>query len=113
MNYEKIGLFVKILEFSLIAIPVIMIIIQKIKETIKINSNVFKYLSAILSLVLGFVSAKLFSDFSTLNCFVCGVIVYAGADTIYKSLEDKKIVSSINDIQNKKVVEIPVENEIK
>ena len=82
-------------------------------KEIKINSNVFKYLSAILSLVLGFVSAKLFSDFSTLNCFVCGVIVYAGADTIYKSLEDKKIVSSINDIQNKKVVEIPVENEIK
>ena len=30
MNYEKIGLFVKILEFSLIASPVIMIIMTQI-----------------------------------------------------------------------------------
>ena len=37
MNYEKIGVFVMILQFSLFVSPVIMIIIQKIKETMKIN----------------------------------------------------------------------------
>lgn len=111
MNFEKLEFFIQIVEFGVIASPVITLILQKLKKTIKMKASLFRIVSAILSIILGYGAAILFSDFNREYAIVCGVIICAGADAVYKALESRNILSSIKD--NKKEVQVPIENEIK
>lgn len=113
MNYAKLELFIEILMFSCLSSVVITTIIQKVKETIKVKSCIFRYVSMILSIVLGYLGAKCFTDYNDIYCIVSGILVYTGADIVYKSLESKNILSSIKSLEEDKVVKIPLENEIK
>ena len=113
MNYEKIDLLIQIALFSTVTSSIITLIIQRVKEIIKTNSNVFKYISGFLSMSLGFLFAMCFSDFDISSCCVSGLFVFGGADTIYKLLEGNKLFSSISELDKEKVVVIPKENEIK
>lgn len=111
MNFEKLEFFIQVVEFGVIASPVITLILQKLKKTIKMKADRFRVLSAILSIILGYEAAILFSDFDVPYAIVCGVIICAGADAIYKVLESRNIMSSIKD--KDKEIKVPVENEIK
>ena len=111
MNFEKLEFFIQIVEFGVIASPVITLILQKLKKTIKMKASLFRIVSAILSIILGYGAAILFSDFNREYAIVCGVIICAGADAVYKALESRNILSSIKD--NNKDVKVPIENEIK
>lgn len=111
MNFEKLEFFIQIVEFGVIASPVITLILQKLKKTIKMKASLFRIVSAILSIILGYGAAILFSDFNREYAIVCGVIICAGADAVYKALESRNILSSIKD--NNKEVQVPIENEIK
>lgn len=111
MNFEKLEFFIQMVEFGVVASPVITLILQKIKKTIPMKASIFRIVSAILSIILGYGAAILFSDFNKEYAIVCGIIICAGADGIYKALESKNILSSIKD--NNTDVRIPIENEIK
>lgn len=111
MNFEKLEFFIQIVEFGVIASPVITLILQKLKKTIKMKASLFRIVSAILSIILGYGAAILFSDFNKEYAIVCGVIICAGADAVYKALESRNILSSIKD--KNKEVQVPIENEIK
>jgi hypothetical protein len=111
MNLEKLEFFIQIVEFGVIASPVITLILQKLKKTIKMKASLFRIVSAILSIILGYGAAILFSDFNREYAIVCGIIICAGADAVYKALESRNILSSIKD--KKKEVQVPIENEIK
>ena len=111
MNFEKLEFFIQMVEFGVIASPVITLILQKLKKTVKMKADRFKVVSAILSIILGYEAAILFSDFDAQYAIVCGVIICAGADAVYKALESRNILSSIKD--NNKEVQVPIENEIK
>lgn len=111
MSFEKLELFVQVVEFGVIASPVITLILQKLKKTIKMKTDRFRVLSAILSIILGYAAARLFSDFDIQYAIVCGVIICAGADAVYKVLESKNLISSIKD--KNKDIRVPIENEIK
>ena len=111
MNFEKLEFFIQMVEFGVIASPVITLILQKIKKTIYMKASIFRIVSAILSIILGYGAAILFSDFNGEYAIVCGVIICAGADAVYKALESRNILSSIND--NNKDIKVPIENEIK
>lgn len=113
MNYEKIELLIEIAMFSTISSTFTMIFIQAIKEKLNTGAKIFGYLSGILSFFVGFGFATIFSDYSIIYCFVSGTMVFAGADKIYKSLEENGKVLSIKELENKKTVKVPVENEIK
>lgn len=111
MNFEKLEFFIQIVEFGVIASPVITLILQKLKKTIYMNASIFRIVSAILSIILGYGAAVLFSDFNREYAIVCGIIICAGADAVYKALESRNILSSIKD--KNKEVKVPIENEIK
>ena len=82
--------------------------VQKIKETL----NTKKYLCLIslgVSMIIGTLFAKCFSDLSIINSLWVGLISWIGAEVIYKTFEDK-LFKPFNKLQE--VVEIP-KNQIK
>lgn len=77
--------------------------VQKIKETL----NTKKYLGLVslgVSMVIGTLFAKCFSDLSIINSLWVGLISWIGAEVIYKTFEDK-IFTPFSKMQE--VVEIP------
>lgn len=77
--------------------------VQKIKETL----NTKKYLGLVslgVSMVIGTLFAKCFSDLSIINSLWVGLISWIGAELIYKTFEDK-IFTPFSKMQE--VVEIP------
>ena len=95
MNFEKLEFFIQVVEFGVIASPVITLILQKLKKTIKMKADRFRVVSAILSIILGYEAAILFSDFDVPYAIVCGVIICAGADAVYKVLYEGKKPSEV------------------
>lgn len=82
--------------------------VQKIKETL----NTKKYLGLVslgVSMVIGTLFAKCFSDLSIINSLWVGLISWIGAEVIYKTFEDK-IFKPFSKMQE--VVEVP-KNQIK
>ena len=82
--------------------------VQKIKETL----NTKKYLGLVslgVSMVIGTLFAKCFSDLSIINSLWVGLISWIGAEVIYKTFEDK-IFTPFSKMQE--VVEVP-KNQIK
>lgn len=84
-------------------------LVQKIKEALKTKKYIV-LISFIVSMVIGTLFAKYFSDLSIIYCLWAGLCSFLGADLLYKSFEDKifKSFSKMNE-----VVEVPKENEIK
>ena len=76
--------------------------IQKIKEQLK-NKKVLFIISLIVSIVIGTLFSLSFTNLSFVNSIWVGFVTWIGADTIYKSFEDK-LFSSYKSIEN--VVEI-------
>ncbi len=77
--------------------------VQKIKETL----NTKKYLGLVslgVSMVIGTLFAKCFSDLSIINSLWVGLISWIGAEVIYKTFEDK-IFTPFSKMQE--VVEVP------
>ena len=83
-------------------------IVQKIKETMSTK----KYIGLIslgVSMVIGTLFAYFFSDLSLISCLWVGLCSWLGADTLYKTFEDKLFTpfKKMNE-----VVEVPKENEV-
>lgn len=86
--------------------------VQRIKETIDFKkSNYLVIVSFVVSMTLGFLFSLSFSDAGAINSLWVGLFSFLEADMIYKIFEDK-IFKPFSEIQNEKVVEIPVENRI-
>ncbi len=79
-------------ELLLIAIAsgvIMTLFVQKIKETFKINGGTVIIVSFILNLIIGTLFALNFSEANLINAIWVGFFSFVGADTIYKTLEDK------------------------
>ena len=84
-------------------------LVQKIKEGLK-TKKYLVLISFIVSMVIGTLFAKYFSDLSIVYCLWAGLFSFIGADILYKTFEDKIFTpfSKLNE-----VIEVPIENEIK
>lgn len=72
--------------------------IQKIKETFKIKGGNVIIISFLLNMIIGTLFALTFSDVNLIYALWVGFFSFVGADTIYKTLEDK-IFKSIKKIE--------------
>ena len=77
-------------------------LIQKVKEH-KIAKFLLFYISFVVSIGVGILFSLSFTNLSFINSIWVGFVTWIGADTIYKSFEDK-LFSSYKTIEN--VVEI-------
>ena len=84
-------------------------LVQKIKEGLKTKKYLI-LISFIVSMIIGTLFAKYFSDLSIIYCLWAGLFSFIGADVLYKTFEDK-IFTPFSKMQE--VIEIPKENEIK
>lgn len=84
-------------------------LVQKIKEGLKTKKYLI-LISFIVSMIIGTLFAKYFSDLSIVYCLWAGLFSFIGADILFKAFEDKIFTpfSKLN-----KVIEVPIENEIK
>ena len=84
-------------------------LVQKIKEGLK-TKKYLVLISFIVSMIIGTLFAKYFSDLSIVYCLWAGLFSFIGADVLYKTFEDKIFTpfSKMNE-----VIEVPKENEIK
>ncbi len=84
-------------------------IVQKIKESLKTKKYIV-LISFIVSMIIGTLFAKYFSDLSIIYCLWAGLFSFINADALYKTFEDKIFTpfSKLNE-----VIEVPIENEIK
>jgi NAD/NADP transhydrogenase beta subunit len=84
-------------------------LVQKIKEGLKTKKYLI-LISFIVSMIIGTLFAKYFSDLSIVYCLWAGLFSFIGADILYKTFEDKIFTpfSKLNE-----VIEVPKENEIK
>jgi len=84
-------------------------LVQKIKEGLKTKKYLI-LISFIVSMIIGTLFAKYFSDLSIVYCLWAGLFSFIGADILYKTFEDKIFTpfSKLNE-----VIEVPIENEIK
>lgn len=74
--------------------------VQKIKGMSIVRcSNCLLYLSFMLSMYFGIVFTLTFTEYNFINSLWVGLFSFLGADTIYKSLEDK-ILSSYSTLNN-------------
>ena len=83
-------------------------LVQKIKESMITNKTAITYVSLGVSLIIGTLFSKCFSDLSWLNCLWAGLITWIGADMVYKAFEDK-IFKSFSSMEQ--VVELEREDE--
>lgn len=84
-------------------------LVQKIKEGLK-TKKYLVLISFIVSMIIGTLFAKYFSDLSIIYCLWAGLFSFIGADVLYKTFEDK-IFTPFSKMQE--VIEVPKENEIK
>lgn len=84
-------------------------LVQRIKEVLK-TKKYLVLISFIVSMVIGTLFAKYFSDLSIVYCLWAGLFSFINADALYKTFEDK-IFTPFSKMQ--KVIEVPKENEIK
>lgn len=99
MNLEIIK---QILIVSIAASIVSTATIQKIKEQLKSKKWLF-FTSLISSIIIGITFALSFTELSIINSIWVGLIIWIGADAIYKSFEDK-IFKKFSDIEQ--IIEI-------
>lgn len=95
-------------ELLLIAIAnsvVMTLFIQKIKETFNTSNKATVLLSFLLNMVIGCLFALSFSDVTFINSLWIGFFSFVGADTIYKTLEDK-VFKSIKELKKEKEEEV-------
>ena len=76
--------------------------IQKIKETFTINGGMVIIVSFILNMIIGTLFAISFSDVNLINAIWVGFFSFVGADTIYKTLEDK-VFKSIKELEKEEI----------
>lgn len=88
-------------------------LVQRIKESFNFsNSSFLVIVSFIVSMTLGTLFSLSFSDANIIDSLWVGLISFLEADMIYKMFEDK-IFTPYNKINDKNIVEIPKENEIR
>lgn len=81
-------------------------VVQKVKEVVN-NKNVLVVIALLISLVIGTLFSMCFSDLSLVDGLWVGLITWVGADSIYKTFEDK-IFTPFSKLHE--VVEVPKEN---
>ena len=84
-------------------------LVQKIKENLK-SKKYIQLISFVISMIIGPLFALTFSKATIIESLWIGLICFIGADTIYKTFEDK-IFSSFSDMND--VIEVPKENNIR
>lgn len=83
-------------------------LVQKIKEGLKTKKYIV-LISFIVSMIIGTLFAKYFSDLSIVYCLWAGLFSFIGADILFKTFEDK-IFTPFSKMQ--KTVEVPADNKI-
>ena len=78
--------------------------IQKIKETFTINGGTVIIVSFVLNMIIGSLFAISFSNANLINAIWVGFFSFVGADTIYKTLEDK-VFKSIKELEKEEEIE--------
>jgi len=94
-------------ELLLIAIAnsvVMTLFIQKIKETFNVNNKMIVFISFVINMVIGSLFSLSFSDVTFINSLWIGFFSFVGADTIYKTLEDK-VFKSIKELEKEEEIE--------
>ena len=100
----NVDLIKKILLISTASSIISTAIIQKIKEQL-ISKKILFFVSFFVSMFFGFFFSISFSKLSILDSLWVGVITWVGADTIYKSFEDK-IFKSYNKLESSSTINI-------
>lgn len=102
MNIE---LLKEVLIVAICSGAIMTLFIQKIKESIEIKkSNTIIIISFFTNIVLGTLFAISFSDVNLINAIWVGFFSFVGADTIYKTLEDK-VFKSIKELEKEEEIE--------
>lgn len=83
-------------------------LVQKIKEGLKTKKYLI-LISFLVSMVIGTLFAKYFSDLSIIYCLWAGLFSFIGADILFKAFEDK-IFTPFSKMHE--TVEVPIENKI-
>lgn len=97
MNVE---LLKELLLIAIVNSVIMTLFIQKIKETFNVNSKMIVFISFVINMVIGSLFSLSFSDVTFINSLWIGFFSFVGADTIYKTLEDK-VFKSIKELEKK------------
>lgn len=82
-------------------------IVQQLKSAISFkNSKNIIWLSLVVSLVIGTLFARCFSELTWVYCLWSGLITWLGAEAIYLALEEK-VFTPFRDMQKDDVTELP------
>ena len=100
----KIELLKELLIIAIASGVIMTMFIQKIKETFNINGGMVIIVSFILNMIIGSLFAISFSNANLINAIWVGFFSFVGADTIYKTLEDK-VFKSIKKIEKEEEIE--------
>lgn len=108
LNFD---LILNILEMSLLVSCVTTAVVQKTKGMFKKSKYVSVY-SFFVNLIIGTLFMLCFSDASIVNALWIGFLSFIGADTIYKALEDKGIVSKYSELKENTTILVNKDNRI-
>ncbi len=100
----KIELLKELLVIAIASGVIMTMFIQKIKETFNINGGMVIIVSFILNMIIGSLFAISFSDVNLIYSIWVGFFSFVGADTIYKTLEDK-VFKSIKELEKEEEIE--------
>lgn len=85
--------------------------VQQIKSGIDFkNSRSIVWLSLVVSLIIGTLFARCFSDLSWTYCVWAGLITWIGAEAIYLALEEK-VFTPFSDMKKDKATELKRKDE--
>lgn len=99
MNIE---LLKELLIIAIVSGVIMTMFIQKIKEAFIIKGGTVIIVSFILNMIIGSLFAISFSDVNLIYSIWVGFFSFVGADTIYKTLEDK-VFKSIKKIEEEEI----------
>lgn len=94
-------LFLDMIYVSIVASIIATEIIQKVKETFNLSQIFNRYISLILSFIIGFFYSLSFYSPDILCSIWIGIYTLAGAEGIYKTFKGKIGLNSLDDINKK------------
>lgn len=83
--------------------------VQKVKESLN-NKKLLLPIGLVISIILGTLFAKTFSDAGWIYCLWAGFFTWIDADLLYKALEDK-VFTKFSNIKQVTTIERENENE--
>lgn len=102
----KLDLIKNVLVVAVASSIITTTLVQKIKEGLSFkNSKKIIIVSFVISMIIGTLFSITFSELGFVNALWVGLVSFIGADTIYKTFEDK-IFTKFSDIDNSKNITI-------